>query len=283
MNLLKRAHDIATSGRPVAVLRIAGVRGSAPREQGAMMLVTRDGILGSIGGGTLEWKALAEAQRLLDRGPSRHVSRYLLGPDLGQCCGGQVEVVTEIFQASNIHLLHTGEVSAPRRLYLFGAGHVGKALVLTLAPTDFDIVWCDPRPQAFPSHLPGNVTPRDAQDVVSVLAAAPAGSLALVMSHSHALDLAIVDASLRNSNIAATGLIGSATKRARFESRLAVAGVPAERIAALICPIGIGGIRSKRPEAIAISTAAQVLALDESLKLAEVSEPMVPEKRAAIT
>lgn len=269
MTLVSRARAIVASGQPVAVLRVTRVLGSAPREEGAMMVVTRDGMIGSIGGGTLEWKALADAQRLLGKGPARHSACFALGPDLGQCCGGQVEVVTEIYDTSNIHLLTTEDVAQGRRLYLFGAGHVGRALVLTLAQTDFDMIWCDPRPQAFPSHVPANVTLRGDLDGPGILADAPAGSLVLVMSHSHALDLAIVDASLRNTKVFSTGLIGSATKRARFENRLAAAGVPGTRIAALVCPIGIGGIRSKRPEAIAISAAAQLLVLDESLKLAE--------------
>lgn len=281
MSIMSRARAIAASGEPVAVLRVARVQGSAPREEGAAMLVTRNGILGSIGGGTLEWKALAEAQRLLGKGPSHKTSRYALGPDLGQCCGGQVEVVTEVFDKSTSHLIAQGETTASRQLYLFGAGHVGKALVLVLSQTEFEVIWCDPRPNAFPPHIPANVMLRDDQDSPAILASATPGSLVLVMSHSHALDLAIVDAGLRNPNVATTGLIGSATKRARFENRLAAAGVPPERIAALICPIGIGGIRSKRPEAIAISTAAQILALDESLKLAEGSPAMTSELRAA--
>ncbi len=103
------------------------------------------------------------------------------------------------------------------------------------------------------------------------------------MSHSHALDLAITDASLRNPNVAETGLIGSASKRTRFERRLKEAGVAAEKVEKLICPIGIGGIRSKRPEAIAISTAAQLVALDERLAMGAASRPMTlqPDRAAS--
>jgi len=281
MSLLSRARAIAASGVPVAILRVTRVQGSAPREIGAQMLVTPNGIIGSIGGGTLEWKALAQAQRMLGKGHSRQTSRYALGPDLGQCCGGQVDICTETFDQSNAHLISADEQSAGRQIFLFGAGHVGKALVFTLSQMEMDVVWCDPRPMAFPSHVPANVTLQSDQDAPTVLVKARPGSIALVMSHSHALDLAIVDASLRNPNVVATGLIGSATKRARFETRLAAAGVPADRISALICPIGIGGIRSKRPEAIAISTAAQLLALDESLKLAEACPAIFLEHQAA--
>lgn len=280
MNLLARARALVAAGTPVALVRVNDVRGSAPREQGALMLVTAEGIAGSIGGGTLEWKAMAEAQRLLRSGGRRSVVSYALGPDLGQCCGGRVEIVTEI--ADQPLLADAGgEPENARTLYLFGAGHVGRALVLVLAQTQFKVVWCDPRPAAFPGAVPGNVTLRADADMPAVLAEAPKGAIVLVMSHSHALDLAIVDASLRHPAVAATGLIGSATKRARFERRLREAGVDGERVGQLICPIGIGGIRSKRPEAIAISTAAQIIALDETLKVREASPSMITQSGSA--
>ena len=134
----------------------------------------------------------------------------------------------------------------PRRLYLFGAGHVGRALVLALAPLPFEVIWIDPRPAAFPRAVPGNVTLIEALHPVSELKNAPDGSFVFVMSHSHALDLAIADAALRNPQIAHVGVIGSATKRARFEKRLREAGVAEDRIASLICPIGIAGHRIER-------------------------------------
>jgi len=274
MSLAARARTLLRQGIPAALVRVGTVKGSAPREEGAAMLVTADGIAGSIGGGTLEWKAMAEAQRLLRAGGARSVMRYALGPDLGQCCGGNVEIISDVLTDALLADLET-EGEKGRRLYLFGAGHVGRALVLVLAQTQFDIVWCDPRPNAFPGAVPGNVTLRGDDDPSAILADAPPGSLVLIMSHSHALDLAVTDTSLRNPNVAETGLIGSASKRARFERRLREAGVSAGRISALICPIGIGGIRSKRPEAIAISTAAQLIALDERLASGAASDPMI--------
>jgi xanthine dehydrogenase accessory factor len=156
-----------------------------------------------------------------------------------------------------------------RWLYLFGAGHVGRALVLALAPLPFDVQWVDSRPGAFPRAVPQNVTMLAPEDPASVLDDPASGSIALVMTHSHALDLALTDAALRNRRIAYVGLIGSATKRARFEKRLSEASVAPERIAGLICPIGLAAIRSKEPAMIAASTAAQLLALDEQLKKQE--------------
>jgi len=266
-----------------ALVSVISTEGSAPRDAGAHMVVTPQGYHGSIGGGTLEWHAIAAAQGMLAKGAAVRVTSHSLGPDLGQCCGGQVRLRTEAFDTSKLKDL--GNLAAreahgsftvsfdgidlqfaedQRRVYLFGAGHVGRALVLALAPLPFDITWIDSRPEAFPRAVPQNVTLAAETD----LAEAPHGSLVFIMSHSHALDLAIADAALRNAGIAQVGLIGSATKRARFQKRLREAGIAPERITSLICPIGVPGIRSKTPVAIAAATAAQILMLDESLRLA---------------
>src|SRR5207247_4557575 len=142
----------------------------------------------------------------------------------------------------------------------FGAGHVGKALILAMAPLPFDIHWIDARPGAFLGAVPRNVMLFEDAD----LSEAPEGSFVFIMSHSHALDLALCDQALRNPRIAQVGLIGSATKRARFVKRLKEAGVDGARVDSLICPIGIQGIRSKEPAMIATATAAQILVLDEA-------------------
>jgi xanthine dehydrogenase accessory factor len=254
------------------VVTVARVEGSSPREEGACMIVTPEGFHGTIGGGTLEWKAMAVAQKAFGRPAGTSSTQYSLGPDLGQCCGGRVTLLTETFDASSLPRLvamaereEKGAFDHRRKLYLFGAGHVGRALVMALAPLPFAVRWIDPRPNAFPRFAPENVTLLSPEMPERVLGDAPEGSLVFAMSHSHALDLRITDAALRNSNIAHAGLIGSATKRARFEKRLREAGVDETRIQGLICPIGIGGIASKEPAAIAVATAAQCLVLHEAL------------------
>lgn len=281
---------IETHGR-CALVSVVKTEGSAPRDAGARLVVTPEGFHGTIGGGTLEWRAIAEAQSLLDRGAAVKFASHALGPDLGQCCGGRVRLAIEIFDQTSLSQVRDlamreaqgrfavkgrfagldivesfGDDS--RRLYLFGAGHVGKALVLALAPLPFDVQWIDARPGAFPHAVPRNVTLRDNAD----LAEAPGGSLVYIMSHSHALDLAIADAALRNPRIAHVGLIGSASKRARFVKRLREANVAPARIEGLICPIGVAGIRSKEPAMIAAATAAQLILLDESLRAAQPAE-----------
>jgi xanthine dehydrogenase accessory factor len=275
-----------------ALVSVVGTQGSAPREAGAHMIVTRDGYHGSIGGGTLEWRAIASAQAMLGRSEAARIVSQALGPELGQCCGGRVDLATETFTRDSIsrvkelaeqeslgHFTIARQIAGRsveqsfgedfRRIYLFGAGHVGRALVLALAPLPFDVHWIDPRPGAFPRAVPQNVTLHQIEEPVRALANAPSASIALVMTHSHALDLAIVDAALRDPRIVHTGLIGSLTKRVRFEKRLSEAGVATSRIADLICPIGIPGIKSKEPAMIATATAAQILVLDEALRLAK--------------
>jgi xanthine dehydrogenase accessory factor len=255
-----------------ALVRTISTKGSTPREIGAYVIVTTDGYHGTIGGGALEWQAIATAQSILMRGAGKRVTTHALGPELGQCCGGSVQLETQVFNKSSLPELRelvANEQELPkRRLYLFGAGHVGRALVLALAPLPFNIQWIDPRPGAFPAASPANVTLIQSADPAQELTAAPEGSIALIMTHSHALDLEIVAAALSNPSLAHVGLIGSATKRARFEKRLLEANVDAARVASLICPIGIGKIRSKEPSAIAASTAAQLLILHERLDAA---------------
>lgn len=251
-----------------ALVSVAATQGSAPRDEGAHMVVTPEGFHGTIGGGALEWRAIAGAQALMARGAGTRHSSHALGPELGQCCGGRVDLRTEVFDQTSVAVVRgraLREDEACRSVYLFGAGHVGRALTLALAPFPFAIMWIDPRTSAFPAAMPRNVTAIAPEDPVTVLADAPPGSLVFIMSHSHALDLAITDAALRNLNVARVGLIGSATKRARFEKRLIQAGVAAGRIAQLICPIGVAGIRSKEPAAIALATAAQIVSLHEAL------------------
>jgi xanthine dehydrogenase accessory factor len=282
-----------------ALVSVVKTEGSAPRDAGARLVVTPEGFHGTIGGGTLEWRAIAEAQSLLDRGAAVKLASHALGPDMGQCCGGRVQLATEIFDTSSLSSVRDltareaqsrftlrGRIASldivesfgedNRRLYLFGAGHVGKALVLALAPLPFDVHWIDARPGAFPRAVPQNVTLAASAD----LAEAPDGSLVYVMTHSHALDLAITDQALRNPRIAHVGLIGSATKRARFVKRLREAHVEEARIEGLICPIGVSGIRSKEPAMIATATAAQLLALDEALRAGlAADQAQVAEKR----
>jgi xanthine dehydrogenase accessory factor len=317
-----------------ALVTLAESRGSSPREAGARMVVRPDGgFTGTIGGGALEWIALAEAQSLLaapDEGGMRRLDKAL-GPDLGQCCGGRVAVTVERFDARDRdavavlaqaerdgplmtiattehgrlrrRLADPGVVTQPSRglyamladgriaerfgnqptsLFLFGAGHVGRALSLALAPLPYAVTWIDPRPGAFPQHIPANVTCVGERDPVRLLGRAPDGAFVAVMTHSHALDLELVTAALTARRFAYVGLIGSMTKRARFVSSLRKIGVSDDVLDTLVCPIGLTEIKDKAPTAIAASIAAQLLMVRESVagqSAVEQGEPGRPSKR----
>jgi xanthine dehydrogenase accessory factor len=294
----------------VALVTVLRAQGSTPREAGARMLVLPGGgFSGTIGGGALEWQALAAAQRALERGGRGIVQRdFALGPELGQCCGGRVGVAIEIFDRNDLALarvLAREEQAGPvallsrpladggceRRvaepheaamlgsaaaalakdgtlvqrfadectpLFLFGAGHVGRALVLALAPLPFRVTWIDPRPEAFPAATPLGGAMRVLADPAIALEDAPADSFILVMTHSHALDFDIVARALA-ARFPYVGLIGSATKRARFLGRLRELGLGDAAAERLVCPIGLTAIRSKLPAAIAAGVAADLL------------------------
>jgi xanthine dehydrogenase accessory factor len=233
--------------QPAVLVTVLAAKGSTPREAGAKMVVCSGGLAGTIGGGNLEHQCEAAARTLLATGAEGPSTRdFPLGPALGQCCGGHVTVLFEVLRPPKLQIA------------LFGAGHVGKALVKLLADLPCRVNWIDPRPEALPTSLPPNIIPlRTAQPAQAVATLTP-GSVVLVMTHDHALDFEIVAAALSRSNLQTVGLIGSDTKRARFASRLTRQGIDPRR---LICPIGLPGIEGKEPAIVAISVAAQILQL----------------------
>lgn len=246
--------ELAEANTPAVLATVVEAKGSTPREAGAKMVVTANSLHGTIGGGHLELKVLELARALLAehaREPTKAAvpvtHHFPLGPSLGQCCGGVAVVLLEPVLPAALHVA------------LFGAGHVGQALVKLLADLPCCITWIDPRSDAFPALLPANVTTEIAESPEEEVEALPAGSHVLVMTHSHALDLRIIEAALRRKDFAYIGLIGSKTKRARFVKRLASRGLTAAETARLTCPIGIPGIAGKRPTEIAIAVAAQLL------------------------
>jgi len=260
METFRRLIEAIEAEGAAALITLAETAGSAPREAGARMVVRASGgFYGTIGGGELEHEALEEARAALaaGRGPS-HRRSVALGPELGQCCGGRVVWRIETFDKRDLGELGLfGEAATP--VYLFGAGHVGRALALALAPLPFAVRWIDPRPDEFPQFAPANAKLVAAADPPAELKAAPDGALVLAITHSHPLDLAVVAEALRQDRFAYVGMIGSATKRARFVSQLRAAGIAEARVAKLVCPIGAPGIVGKEPAVIAVAVAAQLL------------------------
>ncbi len=355
-DLARLQHD----GTPCVVVTIVSTRGSVPREAGTRMLVTADDVIGTIGGGHLEFKAIGIARDMLAEGTASNVQRFPLGASLGQCCGGLVNLLFETVatsadwigqtsdalardercvmlsslkpQAGNAtagrlviagkHVSGTlgsaaidaaalslidGELNqtAPPAVHvvdrteclvetllpesfhvvLFGAGHVGRALVKILADLECSITWIDSRENEFPADLP--------EQAVAVVSDAPEeevvrarpGSYFLVMTHSHPLDQLLAEAILRRGDFAYFGLIGSQTKRKLFEKRLALRGIDSDRLATMTCPIGHSTkvpIQSKQPMAIAVAVAAELIALREKHLAQQENFPAQPNKTQAL-
>jgi len=327
------------TGEPAMLVTVMDVRGSAPRECGARMLVTQSDLIGTIGGGQLEYQCTriaCERLREADDDPAgTFVQRFPLGSNCGQCCGGVVEVLFEkvtgaawipdllgfydervplvvatalaadggvqkllvtargcraygassgklqaaVVDASrqmlagrsssakllrlkapgHFSLLLEPVMSSNFNIALFGAGHVGSAVVAAMAGLDCNIRWIDSRRDIFPAKVPANVTCLESASPQQEVAAMPAKSFYLVMTHSHPLDFDICSQILKREDFAYCGLIGSLSKRRRFEKLMRKQGMPDAVLDRLTCPIGIAGIESKKPEAIAIAVAAELL------------------------
>ncbi|WP_146216128.1 xanthine dehydrogenase accessory protein XdhC [Nitrospira lenta] len=337
-------------GRQVACVLVLLVqaKGSTPRDVGARMIVTQSKSFGSIGGGTLEYRVIEEARRLLksgsDQKPVRHLRTWHLGADAGQCCGGECTllletvpplnhawldqlqhyqdsapcvmvtslnasalsaydgklIITEYLAGDVIKesLADDQEIIAPLvrtllaspgkaayslqlvyrkpgdtppayllerygpdmfRLVLFGAGHVGKAIIRVMSGLPCHITWIDGRPDMFPATVPHNVTTIVSDTHDRIIADAQPGTFFLVMTHSHPLDLDLCEHILRRGDFAYLGLIGSKTKRERFTKRLIQKGLGQGVVRRLTCPIGIRDIPDKDPGVIAVAVAAQIL------------------------
>lgn len=287
---------VARHGKVVRVV-IAAHQGSSPREAGAAMLVWGGGQQGTIGGGALEWQATEQA-RTLTRGA--RVDRIPLGPGLGQCCGGAVTLVSEVFDAQAVASIpetglyarrieggadqplsvtraqrdargqgvaaliwKSGWLAEPvaraaRPVWVWGAGHVGRALVGVLAPLpELGITWVDADISRYPEYIPSGVAIRPAADPGAAVADAPSEAEHLILTFSHALDLDLCHRLLTHG-FASCGLIGSASKAARFRSRLAALGHSPAQIARIRCPIGDPAL-GKHPQQIAISVAADLI------------------------
>lgn len=247
------------AGRPVMLVQVLQARGSVPREVGTRMLVTADAVAGTIGGGHLELQAIARARALLaDRIVTPQDQAIALGPTLGQCCGGALTLRTQPLNAAT--LADWPDELPLFTLQLYGAGHVGRAIVALLETLPCRVLWLDEREAEFPTTpSAAHIERLCVEPVQAEVRQAPPGAFYLVLTHRHDLDLAITETILRRGDFGFLGLIGSATKRARFLHRLEERGVPADTLARLTCPIGLPGIAGKQPELIAVAVVAQLL------------------------
>jgi xanthine dehydrogenase accessory factor len=255
---VRRWHE---SGIPAVLVEIAGAAGSTPRETGAAMAVTTDRIAGTIGGGQLEWLAMAEARKLLGSEGQSRTMTVALGPQIGQCCGGRVELLFSRIEGKVLDRLASAakaERTGENQVYIFGAGHTGTALAQTMAPMPFDVRLIDPRPDALMVD-DSRVKKIAAAVPESVVAEARPGSAFAVMTHEHSLDFLITAEILKRGDAAYCGMIGSATKRELATRWMAENGYDAAAVTALTCPIGGSDVRDKRPQIIALLTAAEIV------------------------
>lgn len=331
--------DLTAANEAVVLVTVAGVRGSAPREVGAKMIVTAGETIGTIGGGQLEYQATRIACDMLDDDERPRLRKFPLGSSVGQCCGGVVDILFEPLASglpgwlSDLRALHgqrepavlatsfdgdkpkavitadnafcaepevldtdmlqdarygiesrrtahrTNDwllelvVGSNFNIAVFGAGHVGSAVVRTLASLDCNIRWVDSRRNVF-RKTPANVRAIEAPDPAYEVAAMPPGSCYLVMTHSHSLDYDICNRILMRGDAAYCGLIGSIPKRRRFEKRYRAEGMSASLLDQLVCPIGIDGISGKKPAEIAVAASADVLrAFERVQKSGDIAYP----------
>ena len=333
---IEELSDLAAASEPAVLVTVAGIRGSAPREMGAKMIVTATETIGTIGGGQLEYQSTRIAAGLLDD-DRNSLRSFPLGSSMGQCCGGVVEILFEPVSAGmpawlrDLSALHGQRQpaivvtrisrSAPAKfvvtadsvfgneetdermvavardmlggdkpdacrqvqdfyepvvmpdlnIAVFGAGHVGSAVVGALSGLDCNIRWIDSRRNMF-RDVPGNVRTIESSEPAFEVAAMPPGSYYLVLTHSHSLDFDICARILRREDARYCGLIGSLSKRRRFEKRYRQQGLAQGMIDSLVCPIGVDGISGKKPAEIAVSVAAELLKVRELAANVDVAE-----------
>lgn len=331
--------DLTAADERVVLVTVAGIRGSAPREVGAKMIVSESATIGTIGGGQLEYQCARLACEMLGDDETPALRKFPLGTSMGQCCGGVVDILFEPIASRlpgwlrDLRALHgqrepavivthlggaTGKcvitaddifgdtesaapdivskarqgleagrtahriddwffediVGSDLNIAVFGAGHVGSAVVQSLSALDCNVRWIDGRRNIF-RGTPSNARAVETSDPALEVAAMPPRSCYLIMTHSHALDFDICDRILRRSDAVYCGLIGSLSKRRRFEKRFRSQGMQERDLERLVCPIGVAGISGKKPAEIAVAAAAEVLQAYESAMRS--AEPIYPD------
>ncbi len=261
-----------TGGDPVIVVRTLSVAGSAPREPGSMMVVSEQGFAGTIGGGRMEHDAIAGARMMISDDLKQGQDSVILGPDTGQCCGGQVTLGFERLSGERLQGL-LAEIKANSDqlpdVYIFGAGHVGFALAAALVPLPLRVHLVDSRPGAL-GKVPDNVHAHSTAMPEAQVRQAEPGSGFVILTHDHGEDFVITCEALKRGDTAYVGMIGSKTKKERFRREFLAQGGTEDLFSRLVSPIGGKRINDKRPAVIAALAAAEVaeavLAFHASLK-----------------
>ncbi|WP_350350992.1 xanthine dehydrogenase accessory protein XdhC [Microbacterium sp. A8/3-1] len=269
MDWVDALQALRSTRTPAVIVTLALVRGHAPRNGGAKMVVSPDAVFGTVGGGNLEATAIERARGMLRAGTAEPELLVLTLSDKAvteygvQCCGGEVTIMLE-------------PVRVTPSIAIFGMGHVGLELARILARHEVELHLVDSRPEMLAEERIGTpgasgvfadsvarIHATLAPVPEAVLAGLPAGSHVLVMTHDHVEDLAVVDMSLRTPDLASIGLIGSASKWSRFRKKLTELGQTESDLARVVTPIGIPEVAGKQPAVIAVSVAARLLQLIE--------------------
>lgn len=257
-NWIHELAQLEKNSEPCIMVTVLEDRGSVPRDAGTKMLVTRDRLIATIGGGHLEHVATKMAREMLLSGErSLKVERFNLGARLGQCCGGMATLSFEPIGTAQKHLV------------VFGAGHVAKALLHIVSTLPFRVTWIDEREDVFPQELPRGVTKCVTDDPIAEVRDLPPNSYYLVMTHNHQLDFDLARAIIDRGDSLYFGMIGSLTKRKKFDLRLAQRGYSNNQINTMICPIGVSMISGKHPAEIAVSVAGELIAHYQGIPLEE--------------
>ncbi|MFT4272954.1 MAG: xanthine dehydrogenase accessory protein XdhC [Pantoea sp.] len=242
-------HRLREKRESCVLVTVLSERGSVPRDSGSKMVVTASDSFLTIGGGHLEYQCIAQAREMLQQQRAApHTEEFALGARLGQCCGGMATILFEPLMQQQ------------PEIQVYGAGHVGQALVQLLATLPCHITWIDSRTAQF-RNVPEGVTVCQVDDPLDCVAEAAPGSYFVVMTHHHPLDLALSEAILRRGDFRYAGVIGSETKAQRFRYRLEGKGIPADTLARLRCPLGLPDVKGKLPAEIAVAVAGEIISV----------------------
>ncbi|MDA7746053.1 xanthine dehydrogenase accessory protein XdhC [Psychromonas sp.] len=252
-NWLQAVNELEVKGSNYVIVTVLGTSGSTPRAVGTKMVISQDNIYATIGGGHLEFKAIEHARDRLKEGLScQAVENFQLGASLGQCCGGTVVVLFEVFVNDKMHL------------DIYGAGHVAQALITILAQLPLHIRWIDSRADLFPAQVPSNVQKIVDEHPVDQVKSAKKGNAFLILTHNHQLDFDLCQSIMKRDDAIWLGVIGSDTKAKRFQYRLSQRGFSEQQIEQMICPVGLKEVSGKLPMEVAVSISGQLVELYQS-------------------
>ncbi len=285
--MTNRTAEIAgfLSQEPDAIVcELTGVQGSSPREQGTFMLVGKTSLFGTIGGGALEYMVIDHARRLISSGRAAEQMHVPLGPEIGQCCGGRVDVSLRRADAdsrSRLSAIVAKEDAMLPQVFVFGAGHVGRVLaqMLMLLPLHVEVI--DTRGEEIEQLAPG-IIGRAVAMPEAIVRSAPPGSSYVIMTHDHTLDFLIAREALRRLDAPYIGMVGSDTKRGKFSNWFRREGGDVSALRRLVLPIGRQGLGDKRPEIIAVHAASEIMAAVSSAQRSGRALPLPVGERAGV-